>query len=39
MEALTVTESATEVEVETVVWKPVRRREAARLGRLEDWVG
>ena len=37
--ALTATESAREVAVETGVWEPVSRREAARQGQLEDWVG
>ncbi len=37
--ALTATESASDVVVETDVWEPVRRREAARRGRLADeWV-
>ena len=38
--ALTATESASDVAVETDVWEPVRRREAAKRGRLvDDWVG
>ena len=39
MGALTATESAREVAIETEVLEHVSRREAARLGRLEDWVG
>jgi len=34
--ALTATESASDVAVETDVWEPVRRREAARRGRWTD---
>jgi len=39
MGALTATESATDVVVESEVWEPVRRKEAARRGRLAaGWV-
>ena len=38
MGALTATESARDVAVETEDWGYVSRREAVRRGRLEDWV-
>src|SRR5579863_40372 len=36
---LTATESAMDVAVERDVWEPVRRKEAARRGRFEGFVG
>jgi hypothetical protein len=38
MGALTATESAKDVVVESEVWEPVRRKEAARRGRFAGWV-